>query len=73
MVKIHNPCGIANVFNKDFALVANTAKQNTNYFHKPFSEYFILHSFTLQCNNSTFIHPTDSEEVANIIPSLNIN
>ena len=26
-----------------------------------------------QCNNSLFIQPTDSEEIANIISSLNIN
>ena len=63
-----NPCEIANVFNNYFASVAETAKQNINYSHKHFSEY-LKH----QCNNSLFIQPTDSEEIANIISSLNIN
>ena len=63
-----NPCEIANIFNNYSASVAETAKQNINYFHKHFSEY-LKH----QCNNSIFIQPTDSEEKANIIFSLNIN
>ena len=63
-----NPWGIANVFNNYFASVADTAKQNINYSHKHFSEY-LKH----QCNNSIFIQPTDSEEIHNIISSLNIN
>ena len=63
-----SPCEIANVFNNYFASVAETAKQNINYSHKHFSEY-LKH----QCNNSIFIQPTDSEEIANIISSLNIN
>ena len=62
-----NPCEIANVFNNYIASVAETAKQNINYSHKHFSEY-LKH----QCNNSIFIQPTDSEEIANI-SSLNIN
>ena len=64
-----NPCEIDNVFNNYFALVAETAKKNINYSHKHFSEYFLKH----QCNNSVFIQPTDSEEIANLISSLNIN
>ena len=63
-----NPCEIANVFNNYFASVAETAKQNINYSHKHFFEY-LKH----QCNNSIFIQPTDSEEIVNIISSLNIN
>ena len=63
-----NPCEIANVFNNYFASVAETANQNINYSHKHFSEY-LKH----QCNNSMFIQPTDNEEIANIISSLNIN
>ena len=63
-----NPCEIANVFNNYFASVADTAKLNIKYSHKHFSEY-LKH----QCNNSIFIQPTDSEEIANIISSLNIN
>ena len=65
---ITNPCEIANIFNNYFASVAETAKQNINYSHKHFSEY-LKH----QCNNSIFIQSTDSEEIANIISSLNIN
>ena len=65
---ITNPCEIANVFNNYFASVADTAKLNMNYAHKHFSEY-LKH----QCNNSTFIQPTDCEEIANIISSLTIN
>ena len=63
-----NPCEIANVFNNYFASVAETAHQNINYSHKHFFEY-LKH----QCNNSIFIQPTDSEEIANIISSLDIN
>ena len=63
-----NPCEIANIFNNYFASVAETAKQNINYSHKHFSEYL-----KYQCNNSISIQPTDSEEIANIISSLNIN
>ena len=62
-----NPCEIA-VFNNYFAAVAETAKQNINYYHKHFSEY-LKH----QCNSSLFIQPTGSEEIANIISSLYIN
>ena len=65
--KITNPCEIANIFNNYFASVAETAKQNITYSHKYFSEYL------KQCNNSIFIQPTDSEKIANIISSLNIN
>ena len=65
---ITNPCEIANIFNNYFASVADTAKLNIKYSHKHFSEY-LKH----QCNNSIFIQPTDSEEIANIISSLNIN
>ena len=65
---ITNPREIANVFNNYFASVADTAKLNIKYSHKHFSEY-LKH----QCNNSIFIQPTDSEEIANIISSLNIN
>ena len=63
-----SPCEIANVLNNYLVSVAETAKQNINYSHKHFSEY-LKH----QCNNSIFIQPTDSEEIANIISSLNIN
>ena len=65
---ITNPCEFGNVFNNYFASIADTAKQNINYSHKHFFEY-LKH----QCNNSIFIQPTDSKELANIISSLNIN
>ena len=65
---ITNPCEIANAFNNYFASVADIAKQNINYSHKYFSEYLKHH-----CNNSIFIQPKDSEEIANIISSLNMN
>ena len=48
--------------------IADTKKPNINYSHKHFSEY-LKH----QCNNSIFIQPTNSEEIANIIFSPNIN
>ena len=63
-----NPCEIANAFNNYFVSVAKTAEQNINNSHKHFSEY-LKH----QCNDSIFIQPTDSEEIANIVSSLNIN
>ena len=62
-----NPCEIAETFNNYFASVAETAKQN-NYSHKHFSEC-LKHKY----NNSIFIQPADSEEIANIISSLNIS
>ena len=43
---ITSPFEIANVFNKYFASVANTAKVNINYSHKHFSEY-LKHQLTL--------------------------
>ena len=54
--------------NNYFASIADTAKQNINYSHKNCSEYL-----NHQCNNSVFIQLTDSNEIANIISSLNIN
>ena len=64
---ITNPCEIANVFNNYFVSVADTAKQSIKHSHKYFSEY-LKH----QCDNSIFIQSTDSEEIANVISSLNI-
>ena len=63
-----NPCEIADTFNNYFASVAETAKQNNNYSHKHFSEC-LKHKY----NNSIFIQPADSEEIANIISSHNIS
>ena len=63
-----NPCEIADTFNNYFASVAETAKQNINYSHKHFSQYL-----KYKYNNSIFIQPVDSEEIANITSSLNMN
>ena len=38
------------------------------YSDKHFSDYLNNH-----CNNSIFIQPTDNEEIANIISTLNMN
>ena len=65
---IANPYDIANIFNNYFSSVADTAKENIKYSHKDFSDFL-----NNQCNNSIFIHPTDSDEIANIISSLNMN
>ena len=70
---ITNPYDIANIFNNYFSSVADTAKENIKYSHKHFSDYL-----NNQCNNDLFIQPTDSEdtdseEVANIISTLNMN
>ena len=65
---ITNPYEIANIFNNYFASVADTAKHKINFSHKHFSE-----CLKQQCNNSIIIQPTGSEEIANIISSLNIN
>ena len=65
---ISNPYDIANIFNNYFSSVANTAKENIKYSHKHFSDFL-----NNQCNNSIFIQPTDSEEIANIISTLNMN
>ena len=62
---ITNPSVTANVFISYFASVADTVKQNINYSYIHFSGY-------LKHNNSIFIQPTDSEEIANVA-SLNIN
>ena len=61
---VTNPYDIANTFNNYFASVAETTK----YFHKHFSDYLSNE------NSSTIIlQPTDKEEIANIISSLNSN
>ena len=62
---ITNPYDIANIFNNYFSSVA---KENINYCHKHFSDFL-----NKQCNNSIFIQPTDSDEIANIISTLNMN
>ena len=56
------------IFNNYFSSIADTAKENIKYSHKHFSDYL-----NNQCNNSTFIQSTNSEEIANIISTLNMN
>ena len=65
---ITNPCDIANSFNNYFASIAETTKRSIKYAHKHFSDY-------LSNENSgiIFLQPTDKEEIANIISSLNSN
>ena len=65
---ITNPQDIANIFSNYFSSVADSAKENIKYSHKHFSDYL-----NNQCNNSLFIYDTDSEEIANITSTLNMN
>ena len=65
---IANPYDIANIFNNYFSSIADTAMVNIKYPHKHFSDFL-----NNQCNNSIFIQPTDSDEIANIISTLNMN
>ena len=64
---ITNPYDIANTFNNYFASIAETTKK-TRYSHKHFSDYLANEN-----GNSIFLQPTDKEEIANIISSLNSN
>ena len=62
---ITNPYDIANIFNNYFASIAETTKKSIKYTHK-----HII--YTHLSNDSTvFLQPTDKEEIANIISSLN--
>ena len=65
---ITNPYDIANTFNNYFASIAETTKKNIKYSHKDFSDYLANEN-----GNSIFLQPTDKEEIANIISSLNSN
>ena len=58
---ITNPYDIANTFNNYFASTAETTKKK--YSHKHFSGYLTNES----------LQPTDKDEIANIISSLNSN
>ena len=64
---ITNPYDIANTFNNYFASIAETTKKKI-YSHKNFSHYLANEN-----GNSIFLQPTDKEEIANIISSLNSN
>ena len=61
-----NPYDIANTFNNYFASIAETTKKSIKYTHKHFSNYLSNES-----DSTIFLQPTDKEEIANIISSLN--
>ena len=65
---ITNPYDIANTFNNYFASIAETIKKSIKYSHKHFSDYLSNES-----SSTIFLQPTDKEEIANIISSLNSN
>ena len=65
---ITNPYDIANNFNNYFASVTKTTKRSIKYSHKHFSDYLSNES-----SSTIFLQPTDKEEIANIISSLNSN
>ena len=63
---VTNPYDIANTFNNYFASIAETTKKSIKYTHKHFSDYLSNES-----DSTIFLQPTDKEEIANIISSLN--
>ena len=65
---IANPYDIVNTFNNYFASIAETTKKSKKYSMKHFSDYLSNES-----SSTIFLQPTDKEEVANIISSLNSN
>ena len=65
---ITNPYDIGNTFNNYFTSIAETTKRSIKYSHKHFSDYLSNES-----SSTIFLQPTDKEEVANIISSLNSN
>ena len=64
---ITNPYDIANIFNNYFACIAETTKESIKYSHKHFSD------LSNESSSTIFLQPTDKEEVAKIISSLNSN
>ena len=65
---IPNPYDIANTVNNYFASIAETTRKIIKYLHKHFSDYLSNES-----SSAIFLQPTDKEEIANIISSLNSN
>ena len=65
---ITNPYDIANIFNNYFASIAETTKRRITHAHKHFPHYLSNES-----SSTIFLQPTDKEEIANIISSLNSN
>ena len=62
---ITNPY-IANTSHNYFAYIAETIEKNIKYLQKHFSDYLSNES-----SSTIFLQPTDKEEIANIISSLN--
>ena len=65
---ITSPYDTANTFNYYFDSITETIKRSIKYSHEHFSDYLSNES-----SGTIFLEPTDKEEVANIIPSLNSN
>ena len=63
---ITNPYDIANTFNNCFVSMAETTKNSIKYSHKHFSD-----NLSNESDSTIFLEPTDEEELANIISSLN--
>ena len=63
---ITNPYDIANTFNNYFASIAETIKKSIKCTHKHFSD-----NLSNESDSTIFLQPTDKEEIANIISSLN--
>ena len=63
---VTNPYDIANTFNNYFATIAETTNKSIKYTHKHFLDYLSNES-----DSTIFLQPTDKEEIANIISSLN--
>ena len=59
---ITNPYDIANTFNNYFASIAETTKRSIKYIKN-----------SNESSSAIFLQPTDKEEIANIISSLNSN
>ena len=61
-VTISDACNIANTFNNYFRAIVKKTQDNINYSHKHYSDYL-----SNKCKNSFFIHPTNKDEIADII------
>ena len=65
---ITSPYDIAKNFKNYFASIAETTKKSIKYSHKYFSDYLSNES-----DSTIFMQPTDKEEIATIISSLNFS
>ena len=64
-LQITNPYDIANTFNNYFGSQLKLQKKSIKYSQKHFSDYLLNES-----DSTTFLLPTDKEEIANITSSL---